>query len=173
MAPSLDPGKAMNGWRNRMLWAMASALVGGPSVALATGSLAECPALQAGLAAEWQPHPSAAGVRVAYLVGRPSEQGFFKYRLQFPAGFALPPHVHGVALHTTVLCGSLSLQLGPPGQASFQQLDAGMHRVFEAALVHAETSPNGAVLEITGLGPVTTTMLEVQSAAGTDNANRP
>lgn len=110
-----------------------------------------------GSAAAWQDHPTAAGVQLSYLAGRPSEAGFFKYRLRFPAGFSAAAHRHSVDLHMTVLCGGVQLGLGDQPVAD---LGAGGYQHFPAGLVHTEASAQGAVLEITGIGPVETTPVE-------------
>lgn len=135
---------------------------GTPLTASADASSADdCTALTGSVLKEsgddWQDHPTAAGVQLAYLAGRPSEAGFFKYRLRFPAGFKAPAHHHSVDLHMTVLCGAVQLGLA---EQPVVDLSALGHQRFPAGLVHTEASAQGAVLEITGIGPVVTMATE-------------
>lgn len=108
----------------------------------------------------WAAHPKAVGVFIQYLVGKPTDPGFFKYRLQLPAGFDLPAHTHGNDLAMSVLCGSMRLRtgdndaLGPP-----RALATGAAAYFPAGSAHAEASPDGAVIEVSGIGPMSTQML--------------
>lgn len=115
----------------------------------------------------WAAHPKVVGVFIQYLVGKPTDTGFFKYRLQLPAGFDLPAHTHGNDLAMTVLCGSMRIRtgdndaLGPP-----QALGTGAAAYYPAGSIHAEASPDGAVIEVSGIGPMSTQMLAPTEPVG-------
>jgi hypothetical protein len=122
----------------------------------ATGAaLADCAALQPATgAAPWTAHPKVAGVRVQTLAGAPASEGYFRYRLQLPAGFHVEPHWHTAALNMSVLCGAV--QIGRPGANGgevFASHAVGAYDRFEAGAVHSESSRDGAVLEVSGVGP--------------------
>lgn len=110
--------------------------------------------------APWAAHPKVAGVFIQYLVGKPSGPGFFKYRLQFPPGFELPAHSHGNALAMSVLCGSMRIRTSDgPALGAPRTLPTAAAAYYPAGSVHAEASPDGAVIEVTGIGPMSTQML--------------
>jgi quercetin dioxygenase-like cupin family protein len=106
----------------------------------------------------WSDHPTATGVRIQYLAGHPREQGFFVYRLYFPAGFRLAPHTHSTALHSTVLCGGLLLGRGAQEDPARESRHApGAFNVFPAGTPHWERVETDTILQVSGIGPVTTT----------------
>lgn len=109
----------------------------------------------------WSAHPKAQGVFIQYLVGRPSDAGLFKYRLQLPAGFALGMHTHSGALAMTILCGSVELTttVGSP-HAAGRGWESGSAHYFPASSPHAEGSASGAIIEVVGIGPISTEMLD-------------
>lgn len=106
----------------------------------------------------WSDHPTATGVRIQYLAGHPREPGFFVYRLFFPAGFRLAPHTHSAALHSTVLCGSLLLGRGAHEDPALESRHApGAFNAFAAGTPHWERVESDTILQVSGIGPVTTT----------------
>lgn len=124
---------------------------------------AACPALHfdSDGNTKWSAHPKAEGVFIQYLVGRPGDAGLFKYRLQLPAGFALGMHTHSGALAMTILCGSVELTTaaGPP-HAAGREWESGSAHYFPAGSPHTEGSARGAIIEVVGIGPISTEMLD-------------
>jgi hypothetical protein len=110
--------------------------------------------------APWAAHPRVVGVFIQYLVGKPSDPGFFKYRLQFPPGFDLPAHSHSNDLAMSVLCGNMRIRISEgPSLGAPRTLSIAAAAYYPAGSVHAEASPDGAVIEVTGIGPMSTQML--------------
>lgn len=127
-----------------------------------TPTLTTCAALSESRAGQvaWNPHPTVAGVRVQHLVGHPREPGYFNYRLFFPAGFRIAPHTHGAALHNTVLCGGLIVGRGRVEDAAAEtRYGPFALNAFPAGEPHWERVETDTVLQISGIGPVTTEML--------------
>jgi len=45
----------------------------------------------------WKDNPTLPpGAKIAILEGNPREAGLFAFRLKFPAGYRIPPHMHPV-----------------------------------------------------------------------------
>lgn len=97
-----------------------------------------------------------AGAEVAMIEGDPSVAGdVFVFRIRFPAGYTLPPHVHPADERVTVISGTLNLGMG-------EALDRGRGRVLPAGSQflmppgHAHyvwTGDEGAVIQLTSVGP--------------------
>jgi len=52
------------------------------------------------------------GARLAVVQGDPSKEGLFAYRLKFPAGYKIPPHLHKASENVTVLSGEFFIGVG-------------------------------------------------------------
>ncbi len=106
---------------------------------------------------KWGPAPPSLppGAQGANLFGSPAKEGPFVLRLNFPAGFTIPPHRHSKDELVTVISGRFAIGSGekldrtavkplPPG--SFVHLPAGMPHYAWAA--EGET-----IVQINGSGP--------------------
>lgn len=139
---------------------MAVAAASGNAVAMDKST---CPALRFDSEgkAPWLAHPKVAGVFIQYLLGRPTEAGLFKYRLQLPAGFVLGEHTHSGDLAMTVLCGTVLLTTaGNTAANPEKEWGRDSAHYFPGQSPHAEASTHGAVIEVIGIGPMTTQMLD-------------
>jgi quercetin dioxygenase-like cupin family protein len=96
------------------------------------------------------------GVRMAKLSGDPAQPGPFVARLKFPAGFVLPPHVHTADENVTVLAGTVMSGRGETfDKGKTRTLTAGAFGVTPAGTAHFSQAPDGATLQIHGIGPFT------------------
>ena len=105
---------------------------------------------------KWGPAPPAlpSGAQVAVLAGDPAKQGLVTLRLKVPAGFTVAPHWHPSDEHVTVISGSLSLGMGDKvDTAAAKTLEPGGYVVAPANMHHFATSRNGAVIQISLMGP--------------------
>ena len=96
------------------------------------------------------------GVRMAKLSGDPAQPGPFVARLKFPAGFVLPPHVHASDENVTVLAGTVMAGRGETfDKSATRTLTAGAYGLTPAGTAHFSHAPEGAILQIHGVGPFT------------------
>lgn len=105
---------------------------------------------------KWAAGPPAlpAGAKVAVLAGDPGKAGPFTIRLQFPAGFKIPPHTHPTAEHVTVISGTLALGSGPKfDEAAAHEMTAGAFAMMPAGMQHFAWSKTESVVQVHGMGP--------------------
>ncbi len=94
------------------------------------------------------------GVELAVLEGDPKKSGIFTLRLKAPPGFLLAPHTHPVDERVTVISGAISVGFGNSVQKSAAHtFKAGGFYVNPPGAVHYVFSDEGAVVQITGMGP--------------------
>lgn len=94
------------------------------------------------------------GVELAVLEGNPQAPGIFTLRLKAPPGFLLPPHTHPVDERVTVLSGSVAVGFGSRVERkSARSFGAGAFYVTPPGAPHYVFSDEGAVVQITGVGP--------------------
>ena len=127
----------------------------------AIGSAATAPTIVTPETAKWGPAPGFAGWEMAPVVGDPSSAGtFYAYLLKVPDGGKAMPHEHGSAETVVVISGTLMVGLGdtmdttkmmPLGAGSVVSVPAGVH--------HYAMAKGPTVIEISGIGPDSTTML--------------
>ena len=133
------------------------------AVALLTSVAAAAPAptivtLQT---AKWQPVPQFKGWQMAPIVGNPDKPGaYYAYILKAPAGGSIPPHFHGMTENVTVISGTGMFGLGDTvdlakaitaGPGTFVSVPAGLH--------HYAAAKTEWILEVSGIGPDTTTFV--------------
>lgn len=95
-----------------------------------------------------------AGVEMAVLEGDPKASGMFTLRLKAPPGFLLPPHTHPVDERVTVISGTISVGFGSSVQRDqAKHFSAGSFYVNPPGVAHYVFSDQGAVVQITGMGP--------------------
>lgn len=108
----------------------------------------------ASVAFEPGPPTLPAGVELAVLEGDPKQRGIFTLRLKAPAGFVLAPHTHPEAERVTVISGAISVGFGSTlDKESARTFEAGAYYVNPPGLVHYVFSDEGAIVQITGVGP--------------------
>jgi quercetin dioxygenase-like cupin family protein len=100
------------------------------------------------------------GAQIAVLYGDPSKEGSFVYRLKFPAGYKVPPHMHPNDENVTVISGTVHIGTGDKldpkkGEAvkpgGYFHMPKGMHHF---GWVTEET-----VLQLNGVGPIGVTYI--------------
>jgi quercetin dioxygenase-like cupin family protein len=105
---------------------------------------------------KWNDGPPAlpAGAKIAVVSGDRSKEGLFTIRLQFPAGFKVPPHTHPVAEHVTVISGTLNLGSGRKfDEAATHEMTAGSFAAMPAGMQHFAYTKTGCVLQVHAMGP--------------------
>jgi uncharacterized RmlC-like cupin family protein len=127
----------------------------------AVGSAATTPTIVMPETAKWQPTPGFPGWQMAVVVGNPSKAGaYYAYLLKVPDGGKAMPHMHGQMETVVVISGTLMVGLGdtmnpakmkPLGPGSVVAMPAGMH--------HYAMAKGPTVIEISGIGPDSTTMI--------------
>jgi hypothetical protein len=106
----------------------------------------------------WVDGPAALpkGVKMAKLSGDPDQPGPFVARLKLPSGFVLPPHVHTTDENVTVVAGIVHSGRGETfDRTKTRRLTAGAYGLTPAGTPHFSHSPEGAILQIHGVGPFT------------------
>jgi quercetin dioxygenase-like cupin family protein len=111
-------------------------------------------------------------VRMAKLSGDPAQPGPFVARLKFPAGFVLPPHVHTTDENVTVLAGTVMSGRGETfDKTRTRTLTAGAYGLTPAGVAHFSHAPEGATLQIHGVGPFTVRYIDPKDDPGAAPAN--
>ncbi len=111
---------------------------------------------------EWD--ENATGIQRKNVFSSPDEEGFYVYRVRFPAGGSTMPHFHSMDRHVTVVEGTWYAG----GDASHDMsratpISAGGYMIHPAGAVHFDGAVDGpVVVEIKGIGPVTTTEVGVE-----------
>ena len=95
-----------------------------------------------------------AGARAAVLEGDPAQPGAFTLRLWLPDGYTIPPHVHPVAEHVTVIQGTFLVGMGDQLDPSkFGELPPGSFGVIPQGMKHFARARGEVVLQLHGTGP--------------------
>ena len=102
-----------------------------------------------------------AGWKQAVLVGDPEKPGPYVERLKVPPNATVPPHSHPDTENITVLAGSFGIGEGDKFyRAKGKVLGVGSFYLLPANSVHyAWVGPQGATLQIHGVGPSGMTMV--------------
>jgi quercetin dioxygenase-like cupin family protein len=104
---------------------------------------------------KWVEPPVLPGARLAVVLGDPSKEGAFVYRLKIPAEYRIPPHLHKAAENVTVLSGTFFIGIG-------EKFDPGAGRALQAGGFvsippdHAHFAWAGGqetVVQVHGMGP--------------------
>ncbi|MDG2090821.1 MAG: cupin domain-containing protein [Gammaproteobacteria bacterium] len=98
------------------------------------------------------------------LLGAQDQEGFYVYRVRFPRGITTEPHFHSMERHVTVLEGTWYAGTDASHDISkATPITAGGYMIHPAGAVHFDGSVDGpVVVEIKGIGPVTTTSVEIE-----------
>ena len=145
----------MNGFRlitglGMVVLASASAAAAGGHVMLQPDSL------------KWTDAPPVLpkGAQIAVLYGDPGKLGPFVFRLKFPAGYKVAPHIHPNDYNLTVLSGAMNLGMGDKfDPARGQALNTGGFLHLPKRTHHYEWTAEDTVIELSGVGPVGMTYL--------------
>jgi quercetin dioxygenase-like cupin family protein len=94
------------------------------------------------------------GGTFAVVSGDPFEAGPFVMRVRLPPGFALPPYRRASEEQLIVLAGAIAVgTVGESGAATTRTLTSGSFVSLPANEIHFANTPDGAVLQIIGMGP--------------------
>jgi quercetin dioxygenase-like cupin family protein len=106
-----------------------------------------------GLPADWQ---------AAVLIGDPAKSDPYVERVKLPPNATVPPHTHPDIENITVISGSFGIGQGSvPDKSKGQMLPAGSFYRLPANTAHfAWSGPDGAVIQIHGIGPSGIKMIE-------------
>lgn len=104
---------------------------------------------------KWVEPATLPGARLAVVLGDPSKEGLFVYRLKMPANYKIPPHLHKASENVTVLSGVFSVGAGEKfDQGSGQELPAGGFVSIPPNHPHfAWAGAQETVVQVHGVGP--------------------
>jgi quercetin dioxygenase-like cupin family protein len=157
----------------RKLWC---GLLAAGALVTATGVLA-APVLPEGFVIatpsdlHWVDVPGNCGIKVANVVGSQDKPGVYVIRVRFPPHCMSTPHWHSTDRYVTVIEGTWSAGLGPVFDPSnTTPLGPGSFMKHPAGGVHWDGSAGeaAAVVQIIGMGPVTTTQVDPKLPAFAD-----
>jgi quercetin dioxygenase-like cupin family protein len=103
-----------------------------------------------------------------YITGHPDEPGIYVYRNRFAPGGSSRPHFHSQDRYITVIEGTWWVALGPDAAVydpeKMVPMKAGSFVKHPAGGIHYDGAKGEAVIvEITGMGPVTSTQLNPEA----------
>ena len=103
------------------------------------------------------------GRRNIFLVSRRELPGLFVERSSFPPGYRSNPHSHNGDLNITVITGSFNLVFtnNNDSAAVTKVYGPGSFIIIPARQVHFEWFTEKTLMDITGIGPLTTTNLTI------------
>lgn len=129
------------------------------AIATATAGAATTPTVVTPQTAKWQPVPQFKGWQMAMIIGNPNKAGeYYAYLLKAPAGGEAPPHFHDMTENVVVISGTGMFGIGDTVNAA-KAMTVGPGTVISvpAKLHHYAVAKSELVLEISGIGPDTTT----------------
>jgi quercetin dioxygenase-like cupin family protein len=96
-----------------------------------------------------------AGTRIIMLHGRPDQPGPYIFRVQFPAGYRLPPHRHPDRRSVTVLTGTYWSGVGETfEQSKLTRFGPRDYYITDAGVPHFAWAETDVVIQESGIGPV-------------------
>ena len=100
------------------------------------------------------------GAKFAIVAGDPASAGLVTVRLDLPAGYVIPPHVHPTDEHVTVLKGTFSIGMGDVvDKAHALTLSTGGYGVAMANMHHYAYTSTGATIQVHMQGPFALTYI--------------
>jgi uncharacterized RmlC-like cupin family protein len=105
---------------------------------------------------KWSAGPPALpkGAQIAVLVGDPSKEGAYAYRLKLPAGFKVPAHTHPVDENVTVISGSFHIGMGDKlDENKGDAVKAGGFVQVAKGMQHYAWFTEESVIQVHGNGP--------------------
>jgi|SRR5579862_5467575 len=109
--------------------------------------------------AKWQPVPQFKGWQMAIITGDPNKAGaYYAYFLKAPAGGKAMPHYHSMTENVVVISGSGMFGLGDTiDMSKTKPITPGTVASIPAGVHHYAIAKTEVILEISGIGPDTTT----------------
>jgi quercetin dioxygenase-like cupin family protein len=126
----------------------------------ATAPAASSPIVVNSQSVTWQASPLK-GTQMAPIVGNPSGAGgYYAYLLKVPAGTRVPAHFHAMRETVTVISGVMMFGIGDAMNAA-KMLTLGPGNVVSvpAGLHHYAMAKTDSIIEVSGIGPDTTTFI--------------
>ena len=107
-------------------------------------------------ALKWGPGPPTLpkGAQMVILYGDSAKEGQFVYRMKFPAGYKIAPHMHPNYENVTVLSGSIHIGMGDqldPNKG--ETVPAGGYLHMPKGMHHYGWTTEEAVIQGNGVGP--------------------
>ncbi len=106
---------------------------------------------------KWGPPPPKLppGAQFSVLFGDPAVAGeLYVFRVKLPDGFAVPPHVHPMDEHVTVLEGTMVLGWGVErDEGGMRELPAGSYVRLPQGVPHFNRMQGPTILQFHGIGP--------------------
>jgi quercetin dioxygenase-like cupin family protein len=103
---------------------------------------------------KWVDPPTFPGAKLAVVLGDPSKEGPFVYRVKFPAGYKVAPHLHKAAENVTVLSGLFFVGAGEKfDQGSARELPTGAFVSIPAEHPHFAWAKEETLVQVHGVGP--------------------
>ncbi|MGA2759154.1 MAG: cupin domain-containing protein [Candidatus Cybelea sp.] len=126
----------------------------------ATAPAASTPVVVNSQDVAWQASPLK-GTQMAPIVGNPTGPGgYYAYLLKVPAGTRVPAHFHAMRETVTVISGVMMFGVGETmNEAKMMTLGPGNIVSVPASLPHYAMAKTDAIIEISGIGPDTTTFV--------------
>jgi ketosteroid isomerase-like protein/quercetin dioxygenase-like cupin family protein len=154
--PATETGRYVAIWRKHLGQWKISEIISNADAPLPAASLPH--AIVDGRTLSWSTSSPAGmppGARSAVMAGDPEKPGPVTVRVQFPAGYQLPPHRHPDDEHLTVLSGTIAVGLGETFDASaLKDVPAGGYVVLPATQWHYVVSRTPATVQTSGMGPL-------------------
>ena len=108
-------------------------------------------------AAKWMDGPPGlpAGAKFRVVSGDPGKEGMFAIRIQFPAGYKVPPHSHPMDEVVSVKSGGpLTYGMGDTmDTANAGSLEKGYHVTLAGKMNHWATATAPTEIEVKAMGP--------------------
>lgn len=135
----------------------------GLTLAVTLASAASGPTIITPDQMKWSTSGMPSGVSWTTTGGNPDGTGMYVQRVKFNAGSSFPPHTHGKTEMVTVLSGTLWAGIGTKfDKSKMKALPAGSFVVMPAGVPHYVMVKEPTVIEVSGIGPSTTKMLNGQ-----------
>lgn len=117
--------------------------------------------------ADFSPPGFPAGARIAVVHGDPGAEGPYTVRISLPEGYVIPAHYHGKDETLTVLSGTFQIAMGETrDERRLRSFRAGDVLFFPAGMPHFGGVKGPTVVQLHGIGPFTTTVIEPVAGEG-------
>ena len=112
----------------------------------------------------WGPPPAKLppGARFSVLLGDPAVPGeLYVFRAKLPDGYSVPPHIHPMDEHVTVVAGTMLLGFGSArDDEKLEELPTGSYVTLPQGVPHYNRMRGETVLQFHGIGPFDITYLD-------------
>ena len=105
---------------------------------------------------KWGPAPPAfpKGAQFTAVAGDPTKEGLYVFRLNLPAGYRVPPHIHPNDENITVISGTFNIGTGStPDEKNGKALKAGGFLHMPKGMQHFAWFTEETIIQLHGMGP--------------------